>query len=194
MWGEKKLIKYSLKIIAPSSVLLFVGLLFIQKTVVQGDDLLEVLRQKQFDFNNMALTYKAGSYIAIPTFNGTVWGFVTMVPKAVYNALFMPTVFRCTSAIMMLNVVENWCLVALLIYTLFYFDRPSHTQRYRLFAAVLFVISLASIIGVSTPVIGAIVRYKIPLLPFLILIIISCISKHAPLNKLLNTWQTKLHL
>lgn len=189
---EKYISNYSLKIIFPACVAIVLVIIVAIQLLLPQYNLLEILRQKQFDFNNMALTYKAGSYIALPTYNGNAVSLLTLAPKAIYNTLLMPTFSYCTSAMMGINLAENGVMIALFIYLLFYFDRPSQTQRYRLFAALMFVACLATIIGISTPVIGAIVRYKIPLLPFVFIILFSCISTHSPLIKFIEKWQIKL--
>jgi hypothetical protein len=189
---EKYVVKYSLKLIFPVLIISTLLIITVLHYAPPQYNLLEILRQKQFDFNNMALSYKAGSYIAVPTFNGSIIGLVTMAPHAIYNTLFMPTLFHCNSAIMAINLIENWAIVAVCIYMLYYFDRPTKTLRYRLFASLMFVFLLATIIGISTPVIGAIVRYKIPLLPFVVVVLFSCISKYAPLIIIINSWETKL--
>lgn len=189
---EKYLVKYSLKLIFPVLVIGTLLIITILHYALPNYNLLEILRQKQFDFNNMALSYKAGSYIALPTFNGSVIGLLTMAPHAIYNTLFMPTLFHCNSAIMIINLIENWVLIAVAIYMVYYFNRPSKRLRYRLFASLMFVLTLATIIGISTPVIGAIVRYKIPLLPFVVVILFSCISKYAPFITIINSWEIKL--
>ncbi len=189
---EKYIGKYSLKLIFPACIVIVLVIIVGIQLLLPHYNLLEILRQKQFDFNNMALTYKAGSYIALPTYNGNALSLLTLAPKAIYTTLFMPTFSYCTSAMMGINLAENWVMIVLFIYLLFYFDRPSQIQRYRLFSAVLFVGCLATIIGISTPVIGAIVRYKIPLLPFVFIILFSCISTYSPLIKFIETWQIKL--
>ena len=70
-------------------------------------------------------------------------------------------------------------------------------QIHFLWFGVLFTIILFSIIGLTTLVIGAIVRYKVPAMPFLFFILLSAIdfskiSKHKQNSKILKWINTYL--
>ncbi len=170
-----------------------IGLIFCFQ-ILFSIDVFEILRQKQFDFINYALRQKAGSFIVLQAFDGTFLSFIVNIPSSIYNTLCLPTMFQLSSAFMYLNFIENLIFLTLCIYMIFYFNRLNKELRMIAIGNLLFVFALAIVIGFSTPVIGAIVRYKVPLIPFLLVTIVSCIDIHSPLKLFINKWEKKLRL
>jgi hypothetical protein len=141
-------------------------------------DLLYVLQKKQTDFYNVAAEKGAGSLVDIPPVGGTA-DFIRQAPSALYRAYFRPDLREIDSSLQAVSAAENLLLIAAVILAIFTF-RKVHRER---FAVVLFcfsfVVILGLIIGNTVPVLGAVVRYKMPALPFLFiaLLLVSKFSR-----------------
>lgn len=106
-----------------------------------------------------------GSGLSMQPLQPTISQFIKASPQAFFNILFQPTT-PFGNAFMSLAFVEN---IVLLLATLFVFYQLIY---YRLFSSwikdsyVLFAlfssIALFWIVGISTPIVGALVRYKVP--------------------------------
>jgi hypothetical protein len=81
--------------------------------------------------------------------------------------------------------LENLLLFFLIIGAVFYGKKLDIKQVDFILSSLLFITVLFIIIGISTPIIGALVRYKIPGLPFLFMIFLLIIDtkKIPPLIK-----------
>jgi hypothetical protein len=163
---------------------------------------LVTLSQKQIEFNlladgNISDANKqnipaAGSRIVIPMLQPTFFSFVKNAPSALWNALFRPYPWEMRSALMVLAGLENIFIIFFLISCLvFSLPFASVKWEYVLFCLSFAIIQLL-IIGETTPVLGAIARYKIPSLPFLLIAFLFILDKrklmeHFPsLKKLLS--------
>ncbi|MCB9205394.1 MAG: hypothetical protein H6603_10495 [Flavobacteriales bacterium] len=109
---------------------------------------------------------KTGSTIEIPRLEPNAWSILKASPIALLNALFRPFPWKIRSPFMLLSGIENIMVVLLLLAMVFYFDRTALSNPI-FWVAVSFAFSILVLTGLVTPVVGAIVRYKVPALPFL---------------------------
>lgn len=129
------------------------------------------IAQKQYDTIRLAQYMKAGSVVYIPLVEAGNWlSFVLAAPFALWNVLFEPMIWRVSSPFMLAAALENLFLAALLIFSVTQI-RTINPAQFRLMMAVfLFSILLFTIIGITTPVMGSIVRYRVPGLMVLLMI------------------------
>lgn len=129
-------------------------------------DFVEVLSDRQASFVALAEAEEAGSAIAIHTFSD-LKGFVLQAPQAVLNVLCRPHVGEIRASLDALAALENLIYALLFVLVLF---KARAWWKDRLFVfAMLYVLAMALLIGSVTPILGAVVRYKAPMLPFLII-------------------------
>lgn len=109
---------------------------------------------------------KTGSTIAIPKLEPSVASILKAMPTALMNALFRPFPWEIRSPFIALSGAENLIIILLLLLTVVLFSKEAlgHPIFY---VAVFFALIILVLTGLVTPVIGAIVRYKVPALPFL---------------------------
>jgi hypothetical protein len=115
---------------------------------------------------------KTGSKIDIPTLDGSLPSFLAAIPMAVVNAVFRPFPADINSPFMLLAAMENVLFVLLLIAMMVWFQ-PSALRHPVLWLSLCFSAVILMLTGLVTPVVGAIVRYKVPALPFLFCAIIA---------------------
>jgi len=95
--------------------------------------------------------------------NGSFSTLITMVPEVLLNVMFRPFPGDNGSWLIYLAMTENIVFAFLFLGALFWFRRAlAPTERSIIVALSLFTLCLYLIIGYTTPVTGAIVRYKIP--------------------------------
>ena len=145
----------------------------------------EVLQHKQSEFLQLAKISK--TTIGLPTLTENHSTLFIGSFQAIKNALFEP--FRPQKGILvLLTIVENWFFLGICLYFCFQFlqlKTKFWPQNSLLLACFLFVFPLLLIIGFTTPVVGALVRYRIPAIPFLYLGFISLIRKDNGVSKLI---------
>ncbi len=145
---------------------------FILPWVIPSADLLAFMADKQAENIRMAVAFKAGSYFEIPRLDGTALNFISCLPNGLFNALLRPLPHEINSPLMLLATTEN-VIIALSLVVIGVKNFKSIPRQPALFwFSVCFIIILLSVIGMMTPVSGAIVRYKIQALPFLFFVLL----------------------
>lgn len=106
----------------------------------------------------------SGSYIEITPIEESPETLLASIPDAVNNVLFRPypgdppkSKFKC------LSIIDGWGLLLLFLTVVCFFRRTvSRKELHLIIALCVFSFILILLIGWTTPVIGAIVRYKVP--------------------------------
>lgn len=131
-------------------------------------DFLATISAKQEDFIDVAKLWNATSTVEIPLINNSVQNLIISLPQALTNSLFRPLFFDAKNAMMLISSVENAFFIVLIALSIVYCNRKKVNEV--IYLSIFFTLTLGALIGWVTPVLGAIVRYKIPLLPFFALI------------------------
>jgi hypothetical protein len=143
------------------------------KFILPQFDVLKILAFKQKDFINLAFESKAGSYIKIVRIDQSVLSLIKASPLALVNVLLRPFPTEASNIFMALSSVENLLLVFAFIAFILFPKRSGKPNKGFWLTSFFFVLTLALLIGWVTPILGAIVRYKIPLLPFCYILLFS---------------------
>ncbi len=114
--------------------------------------------------------YYEGNAFDIGDFDGSIGGLISLGPKAIIAGLYRPYIFESKNAVMILSGLEN---TVLLLLTLFVIFKAGIKYTFKQlvgnpFVSMCFLLSLVMAlgIGISTSNFGALVRFKIPLIPF----------------------------
>jgi hypothetical protein len=137
--------------------------------IIPRFDILEVLWVKQRDFIGMATEVKAGSLVSVMPLEPTVKSFVSQVPHALYMTFLSPITTWRNGPLGLMSALENLVILIGLILAFRWKRSWGEVDRPLLYFCVGYCLLLALVIGWTTPVIGALVRYRAPLLPFLII-------------------------
>ena len=141
-------------------------------------DLSAILYWKQFNFYGYANAVESKSLIEIPRLGLTPWSIIKNVPSAFFTTLVRPFLTDIhQNPLILLAAIENLLILCFLAFMVFTFKKPDESNRGFFWVSIFFIITLFALIGLTTPVLGAIVRYKIPALPFLGFIILSLTRK-----------------
>lgn len=108
----------------------------------------------------------AGSKFDLKPLDATVQRTIMVFPFALFNTFFRPLPGQSNSLFMWINVAENFAVLLIVFCCLVFMRKISSDQLAMILFCLCFSLALAFIIGATTPVAGAIVRYKVPFLPF----------------------------
>ena len=133
-------------------------------------DVDSMLSQASVTQQDLKQEYYEGHSFDIGDFDGSLVGLITMGPKAIIAGLYRPFIFESGNAVMLLSGLENTALLLLTLYV-FFKAGVKYTLKQILgnpfvSMCLLFSVVLALGIGISTSNFGALVRFKIPLIPF----------------------------
>jgi hypothetical protein len=128
----------------------------VEKAQVTQDDLKrEVYGDNSFD---------------VGAIDGSVGGFVSKAPLAISTALFRPFLWEADNPVMLVSAVENLIILSLFI-SLFVKIKlrliiKVITSQPIIMFCLMFSFMFAFSVGITTANFGALVRYKIPLMPY----------------------------
>lgn len=148
-----------------------------------------LLIKKQRDFLLEMKMHNHINTIEILPFESTI-DVILYIPLAIYNTISSPHLNNSNSILTLMSAMENLIFIILLLSPVFYFKRKQKNIPILLFC-FSFAIPLLIIIGSTTPIIGAIVRYRTPALIFIAIGIITLVdfekikNRSAFLNKML---------
>ena len=170
--------KLSVKSMVITSVSIFIvaiGLFFFSGCIF-GYDLVDTIVRKQHDFINMVNVEAnySGSNIDIQELEPTFVSFVTCLVPAYINTFLRPFVTEADSLIKLVCCIENVFFLLLFLYMCIRFDKIGKEQVKFVLFTIYFMLVLYALIGMTTPNIGALVRYKIPVMPFLLSSMLIC--------------------
>ena len=128
----------------------------LQAQVIQDD----LLRSDQYGNNN----YNIGKL------DGSVTNLLRLAPLAIFTALFRPLFWEIGSPTMIISAIENTILLIVLLSFLitvspFQLLKKIISEPFLLYC-IFFSIIFAFGVGIAGTNFGALVRYKIPLMPF----------------------------
>ena len=129
----------------------------IRKAQITQDDL---LREYHYGANNYKLN----------RIDGSINGLLSSAPLAIFTALFRPLAWEIGSPTMVVSAIENTILILFVLYSLI---RIGVLKFFKivindpfLVYCVFFSLFFAFGVGIAGTNFGALVRYKIPLMPF----------------------------
>ncbi|MBK9076178.1 MAG: hypothetical protein IPL77_14645 [Flavobacteriales bacterium] len=137
--------------------------------LVPGFNILEVLFWKHRDFIGLADLMNSGSYVAPPALEPSVGSFVRFAPYALYITFLGPLVHLSGGAAGLLAAAETIAVLLFVVLSVLWHRPWPLIGKAQVLFCLSFVLLLALVIGYTTPVMGAIVRYRTPLLPFLLI-------------------------
>lgn len=131
--------------------------------------------QKQTEFILLAQESNASSYFEIIRFSN-LKELTLAIPGGIYNVWFRPFMHLTTNPLVLISALESLFLVLLVPIAIIYFNRPQGKELNLMFFCFSFVFILTLVIGLNIPILGAVLRYKVPLLAFYSVLILSFID------------------
>ena len=160
-------------------------ILFNFQYIIPRYNFAEIMFEKQYHFLRLADFVNAGSRIPLAKLEHSKISILLNIPEAIYHVLFRPFFFESRSPMILMAGLENLFILIIMMICILFMKRKMPKAVQPLFNFCLwFVLILFSIMGLVTPVLGALVRYKMPALPFLLLIFIILLDKEKLLKRI----------
>jgi len=129
-------------------------------------DVAALIRQKQHDMLGVVAAMAPGSYIPTSLMQPGWGGLLRQAPHALYLSFIAPLATWNTGLLGLLGALENLALLALVPLAAWWARPWKEMDRPLLLYCLTFCLALGLLVGWTTPVIGALLRYRVPLLPF----------------------------
>lgn len=131
-----------------------------------GWNILEKLKFKQLGNEHEAKREHAKSYFYLSELDGTFLNFIRVLPEGMSNALFRPYFWEIKNVLMFIPSIENGFILIFFLWILYsFFQKRKERLNALIWFGIWYVIVSASFIGILTPVLGNLVRYKVAFLP-----------------------------
>jgi len=126
----------------------------------------------------------AKTVLPITKMEPTFWGAIKQIPFAILNVFLQPSLFNIKNMLQLFSWIENMWLLLLITLSVLFFDKKVLLQKEVFLFCLLFALLQYAMIGLTSPVVGAMVRYKVTALPFLFTICLLSINQVKLLGKL----------
>lgn len=125
---------------------------------------------------------EAGSHIDIPLLYPSYSSIVKNAPNAFFTTAFRPHFGDAKNPLMLMSAIENLLIGAFILVCIFFAAR--RVPHYHLvFFCLSVAVGLFVLIGLTTPVLGSVVRYKVPAMPLLLIAFLLILDKEKLLRK-----------
>ncbi len=132
-------------------------------------NMFHLLDKKQHHFVSMVEETKdVGSAINLPDLDPSIISVLRHAPAGFFNSMFRPHFLEWHSPLMLVAGIEKLIILFMLIYACIRPRNVSENEKRFLLFTLSFMLILFTTTGLSTPVLGALVRYNIPVLPFFV--------------------------
>lgn len=145
----------------------------------------DVLINKRNEFIRLGLQEQVGSYFDTTLISGSCKALLTFIPNAIANAVLRPYLWEDNNTFQLLFALENTTFFLLMGYLLFrYFQIPKAKEKRLLFVfCILFALLNYLAVGLTVPIMGAIVHYRVIASPFLLLAVLCWCNITQPALK-----------
>lgn len=154
----------------------FVGLVILSKLFPERD-IFYLLFKKNDDFTNVARQYESGSFIYPFQVLPDPVLFLKNTPLALFTVFVRPFIWESFGVLAKFSSIENMIMLLLIVIRFITHKKLELPERRIFYMMIIFIFYLYLLIGFTTPVIGAMIRYKVPALS---LVAIACLMYIDP--------------
>ncbi len=137
--------------------------------------LFTVLKWKRRDFLGLAESMNAKSLIGTGNLEDNPLSFIQNMGQGLFNAILRPFPWEVYSFVILPNAIENFLVIVFIVLCIV-FGKIQNFQKIGYFFLIYFF-ALLTIVGMVTPIMGSLVRYKIPAIPFLLMFFLLFLDK-----------------
>jgi hypothetical protein len=135
----------------------------------------------------MYIIVPAKTALSIHKMEPTFYGVINQIPFAIANVFLQPSLFSIKNVLQLFSWIENMWLLLLIALSILFFDKKVLDHKEVFLFCLLFSLLQFAMIGLTSPVVGAMVRYKVTALPFFFTICLLAIDEVKLLRKLKRT-------
>ena len=139
---------------------------------------------------SLAETMDAKSYMNTYALEDNPWSFLVNIPQGLFNSVFRPFIWEVYNPLILMSAIENLILIGFMAFCVYW--RKTERVSNLALCALLYSTSLLAIVGMVTPIMGSLVRYKIPALPFLLLFFLMILDVNKLKQKFPKTQKNEI--
>ena len=171
----------------------YLSLLSLVAPMITGREVPELIANKQAEFYHVASREQAKSLVEIERIQPEWSSLFRTAPGAFFRSLVLPMPWHAHNILMWFSVAENLFILALLLLMIFSVKRKFVEGLNSTVIALFFFGSFVFILsGWVTPIIGALVRYKVPGLPFVIYFFAALSWRKWMSGKMLSLYHSEI--
>ena len=168
-------------------------LLTVCSFLLTGHEVPTLLSEKQSEFYAVAQRDNARSVVEIPRLTDEWQSLILAAPGAFLRTLAYPHPGQAHNLLMWFSVMENLLLAVVIVFLLYSLRRRTIVATTPFIVATfLFASSLFILAGWVVPVIGALVRYRVPALPFILLPLVYWSPAHLDFEDFSGRYLSKV--
>lgn len=169
---SKKVKNLAIKIIIAPFILLLFGALGIMATFYASTDeynIDNVAERAAITSNDIKQGWGrgAGGTYDIGTLDGSWGSMISLAPKAIIVSIFRPFIWEVSNPLMLLAAMESLVFLILLVKLVLKGKFRNQLKDPFLVFCLVFTLLFSFAVGISTGNFGTLMRYKIPMMPFL---------------------------
>ncbi len=188
-WGISYKYKFNAFYTFTGFSLLFFALVLLTSRILPDWDVLKLLADKQSAFFELVAISNAGSSISIPVLEPGITNFMINAPIGFINCLTRPFITDSGAFLNTISAIENVIILLLGAFCLFKFRIHNVKNKILPVFCLFYTVYSFTLIGMITPVLGAMVRYKAQALPFMVVLFI--IIAHPAVQKVIEKFIPK---
>ncbi len=171
-----------------TAVAALLGLIYL----LAAEPLANVLIGKRNEFIELAIRENAGSAFNTTLTEPTGINLLRLLPSSFVNAILRPFIWEPGKAFQKIFGLENLFFLLLLLLPLRYLKFPQGERQLLFWGFLLFALLNYLAIGITVPIMGAIVHYRVIAAPFLMLAALLCIDLERLKASLIKITNRKL--
>lgn len=143
-----------------------------------ADDFRDTLRRTTTEHEKYMLlssTPVAGSLMNVKQLQPNAASVMSEVPGALQRSIFRPWPWELKPVMVIPATLENIFMFVLILAMIVWYKKPSSKALF--WFCVCYALITLTVTGLTTPVLGALVRYRITAIPFLLFAILLCIDR-----------------
>ena len=143
-----------------------------------ADDFRDTLRRtttKHEKYMLLSSTPVAGSLMNVKQLQPTAKSVLSEVPGAIQRSVFRPWPWELKPVMIIPATLENILMIVIILAMIVWYKKPSSKAMF--WFCVSFALITLTVTGLTTPVLGALVRYRITAIPFLLFAILLMIDR-----------------
>jgi hypothetical protein len=154
--------------------------------LVSDKSLITYLQEKRNAFITLGIAENATSLFSTDTLDTSLQGFCSTFLSGFLDSWIRPMPWNSSGLLAIVSGLENLILISLVLYCLYLIIRKPTVEWSNFFSICIMIgIIYLCIVGMVTPVAGALVRYKALVLPYIIGPILIASGLHKDLSKIL---------
>lgn len=151
-----------------------------------------MIQKASVSYEDLKQDYYQGNSFNLGSYDPTLVGLISKFPYATITGLFRPFIWEARNIVMFLSGLENFVILGFAFFVLF---RKPRTAILNLFTnplvlfCLIFAVFFAFSVAISTTNFGALVRLRIPMIPFLLSGLVLIEYTNSKKNSLLDNKQ-----